>query len=115
MHETSPETTTPSTQTPSATSRTTNLSGSASRSSGNREGQNTRSGYTRNQGEQSIIAINNADRDFKGKEEKIGVSGLPIEKHLKFGLSYEDFQESLMQYAAAHLKREFGADQYYEY
>eukprot|EP00957_Ditylum_brightwellii_P203713 15335896-Ditylum_brightwellii.AAC.1 len=72
MRETSPETTTPSKQTPPATSRTTNLSGGASRSSENQGGQNTRSGYARNQSEQSIITINNADRDFKGKEEKIG-------------------------------------------
>ena len=30
---------------------------------------------------------------------------LPIEKNLKFGLSYEDFQESLMQHAAENLKK----------
>ena len=105
MSETNPETTAPPTQTPSAASGATSLSGSASRSSRNRGGQSTRSGYTRSRGEQSILAINNADKDFKGKEETIGVLGLPIEKHLKFGLSFEDFQESMLQYSAAKLKR----------
>lgn len=107
MPEPSPETTTPpaQTQTPSATSGATSLSGSASRSSGNQGGHSTRSGYTRSRGEQSIIVINNADKDFKGKDKTIGVLGLPIEKHLKFGLSFEDFQESMMQYSAAKPKR----------
>eukprot|EP00957_Ditylum_brightwellii_P146323 11141535-Ditylum_brightwellii.AAC.1 len=71
MPETSPEMTTPLTQTPSATSRATSLSGSESRSSGNQGGQSTRSRFACSQGKQSIIAINNADRDFEGKEEKI--------------------------------------------
>lgn len=31
--------------------------------------------------------------------------GLPIERHFKFGLRYEDYQESLMQYSTANLKK----------
>ena len=46
-----------------------------------------------------------ADKDFKGKKENIGVLVLPIEKNLKFRFSSEDFQESLMQSAASNLKK----------
>ena len=31
--------------------------------------------------------------------------GLPIERHFKFGLRYEDYQESLMQYSTANPKK----------
>ena len=100
MPDTTPETTTPSPQT--KTGATSNSSGATNLSSsgyriGNRGGQNRGgSGYMISKGDQSIISLNTADREFKGKEEIIGVLGLPIEKNLKFGLSYEDFQESLM-------------------
>ena len=109
MSNTNHESETPPAQTTNGTAGSTSLSGRASRTGGYRGGTNNRGGnnnsYNRNRGEQSIIAINSTDRDYKGKVETIGVLGLPIERHLKFGLSFEDFQESLMQYTAANLKK----------
>ena len=106
MAVTTPEAATPAPQTTTeATSNgTTNLS-----SSGNRAGirggtSRGNGGFRVSRGDQSIISISSADREFKGKEETIGVLGLPIEKNLKYGLSYEDFQESLMQFSGANLK-----------
>ena len=106
MAVTTPEAATPAPQTTTeATSNgTTNLS-----SSGNRAGfrgvtGRGNGGFRVSRGDQSIISISSADREFKGKEETIGVLGLPIEKNLKYGLSYEDFQESLMQFSGANLK-----------
>ena len=84
-------------QIPPATSRSTYLSGSASQNSGNRGGHSTRNGYARSRGEQSIIAINNADKDFKGKEEIIGVLGLPIENYLKFEVGFLPVLSSFWQ------------------
>ena len=100
-----PETIAPASRTPAYTSgaRATTTTNSVNRSYGtNQEGY--RGGYC-NREEQSILSVNQADKDFNGKNEKIGVLGLPIERNLKFGLSYEDFQESLMQYAEANLKK----------
>ena len=95
-----PKSTTPPTRTPYRNSGSTSFSGSGSRgSSGNRGGNN------RSRGEQSILAVNSTDKYFKGKIYTIGVLGLPIKGHLKFGLSYEDFKESLTQYAAENLKK----------
>mmetsp|Transcript_13830 Transcript_13830/g.20186 ORF Transcript_13830/g.20186 Transcript_13830/m.20186 type:complete len:247 (-) Transcript_13830:675-1415(-) len=78
---------------------------SSSASRGNGDDWGVYRGRCRSKGEQSIISVNQADRDFKGKDETIGVLGLPIEKNLKFGLSYEDFQESLLQYVEANFKK----------
>ena len=98
-----PETTTPSSRVSGQASRAPSTTNSSGRSYGaSRSGY--RGGY-RSRGEQSIISVNLADKDFKGKHENIGVLGLPIEKNLKFGLSFEDFQESLMNYAEANLKK----------
>ena len=82
MPDPTPETTTPSPQTTSGanSSGATNLSSSGNRNSN--RGGNNRGGYQVSRGEQSIININTADREFKGKEETIGVLGLPIEKNL---------------------------------
>ena len=103
MPDTTTETTTPSPQT--KTGATSNSSGATNlSSSGYRIGNRGGSGYRISNGSQSIISLNTADREFKGKEEIIGVLGLPIEKNLKFGLSYVDFQESLMQFSGANLK-----------
>ena len=90
MPDTTTETTTPSPQTKTgATSNSrgaTNLSSSGYRIE-NRGGQNRGgSRYKISRGDQSIIGLNTADREFKGKEETIGVLRLPIEKNLKFGL-----------------------------
>ena len=97
------------TNTPAAQPPADNSGARATRSSGASRGNGGnrgvyRGGY-RSRGEQSIISVNQADKDFKGKDETIGVLGLPIEKNLKFGLSYEDFQESLMQYAEANFNK----------
>eukprot|EP00957_Ditylum_brightwellii_P147238 11211825-Ditylum_brightwellii.AAC.1 len=107
MSEPNPESTTTPLQTSTETTGSTSLSGSTSRISGNWGGNNNRNGnsYGRSKGKQSIMAVTGTDRDFKAKIETIGVLGLPSEKQLKFGLSYEDFQESLMQYSAANLKK----------
>ena len=47
----------------------------------------------------------NVNRDFIRKIETIGVLGLPIEQDWNVGLSYKDFQELLLHYAVANLKR----------
>ena len=95
-----PETTTPSSRALGNGPRTTN--GASGSYGASRSGY--RGGY-RSRGDQSILSVNQADRYFKGKTEQIGVLGLPIEKNLKFGLSFEDFQESIMNYAEANLKK----------
>ena len=81
-------------QTPSGRIRTggTNTSGGASKNNGSQGGK-FMSDY-RNKVERSIITVNQADKDFKGKEDKIGVLGLPIEKNLKSRLSYEESRVS---------------------
>eukprot|EP00957_Ditylum_brightwellii_P105914 8077984-Ditylum_brightwellii.AAC.1 len=96
MSEPNPESTTLPMQTLTETTGSTSLSGSVNRSSRNQGRNSNRTGnsYGRSRGKQRIIVVNSTDRDFKQKIETIGVLGLPIERHLKFGLSYEDFQES---------------------
>eukprot|EP00957_Ditylum_brightwellii_P143427 10927192-Ditylum_brightwellii.AAC.1 len=86
MSEPNPESTTLPMQTSTETIGSTSLSGSVSRISGN-QGKNsnrTANSYGCSRGKQSIIAVNSADRDFRGKIERIGVLGIPIERQLKF-------------------------------
>eukprot|EP00957_Ditylum_brightwellii_P113379 8645510-Ditylum_brightwellii.AAC.1 len=98
MSEPNPKSTAPPTQTSTETTGSTSLSGTVSRGSGNQGRNSNRTGnsYGCSRDKQSIIVVNSTDKDFKGKIEVIGVLGLPIERHLKLGLSYEDSQKSLM-------------------
>ena len=63
-------------------------------------------GYAR---ERAYKALSNVDKDFKGKEESIGVIGVPSEGHLTYGVANPDeFFESLMNHAGSTF--EGGAD-----
>ena len=70
-----PKTTTPSSRASGNGPRTTN---GASVSYG--ASQSGYHGGYQSRGDQSILSVNQVDRDFKGKTEQIGVLGLPIEK-----------------------------------